>query len=81
MKNQDFLDKIIELYKLIHINDIIFLIYPNVVYLSYEVLKRFESNHTENILGKSYLEILPIPKENHPQIIYLVSILLEKYHI
>ena len=64
-KNQCFLTKVIELYKLVYMNDIMLLIDTNgiVIFISNKSQEVIKSNAEESI-GKHYIEALPLPKEN-----------------
>ena len=70
LNNEQFLAKVIELYKIIHANDVILLLNLNgiVLYTSNKV-EELTGMTPSQVIGKNYLDSLPLPEENIPKII------------
>lgn len=65
LDDKRFLDRVIDLYGLIYINDIVLLIdVGNIIVFAGSGVSKLVNKSTKHIIGKSYLEALPLPKEN-----------------
>ena len=60
-----FLNKVVELYNLIYVNELVFLIdVNNTILFAGEKIQEVINCHPKTLIGKNHLDILPLPQEN-----------------
>ncbi len=70
LNNEQFLAKVIELYEIVHANDVILLLnLDGIVLYTSDKVEEITGMPPSQVIGKNYLDSLPLPEENIPKII------------